>query len=500
MGAGSSVVSHENKEQSKTSKKKRRDDSPAAIAMRKAMREGFRTVQLVEAVSNSKEEILRKKRCGLVAIEEADDEMKEGGEGDMSDADIMNKAEEFKSQGNDFIRKKHDFKSAVKAYTTAISFLKTNYVYYNNRAAALLLAGEYDKAIADCDTSLDLKENIKAYTRKASALGELGKFDSAIDCIIKALALNPEDKETLHVQRVLLDLKEEKMTANAISLTSNSPSKDGVEKSGNYDENKGIDPPRIMPTDRIKLAPLKGANGLRRLKRQVSSGITYPREIDNCTFEVSGIGLPGSLLSDNGKIVRFNSSDIEGITGMHLSLPSVDIPNSLFQDVRTPPSRYEVDRFEKTLRDHLRIRGGLGGVFRAKNERTSAIGGLCVWKYRASGKCTDCIGCWNPFEYSNGNDWCVGDKVQLLDFIPSLFMKINRTLSEINIEDGEKQLCCISDFFVTGNAALMGGDAKNIAYFGQCGVIGDLWGPMKLEARKMSNRFYCRLCLILMYF
>ena len=394
--------------------------------------------------------------------------------------------QEFKEQGNDCIMKKRDFKGAVHAYTNAIKFLKTNYIYYNNRAAALLLAGDYDKAIEDCDTSLAIKENIKAYTRKASALGELGKFDSAFDCISKALNIDPHCKETLGVQHILIELREEKIKSDANCLIS-SGKKMSHDVSSTKQESKESITPRVVPADRIKLDPLKEAGAVRRIKKQLSNGLTYSRDNNTHTIDVMSIGLPGSHLVDNGKILRLHSRDIEKVTGSALSLPLLDLPMSLFDTGNVSPAKLSgADKVEKALREYLKVRGGEGCVFRAKNERSSKIGGLCIWKYGPANKNFDCIACWNPFEYCNSDDWRVGDKVHLLDYLPSLFMKINRCLSEVRIENGEKELCRISKFAVMGNATLSGVDDVNFANFGQCGVIGDLWGPLKLETGKRT--------------
>ena len=71
MGAGASTIQTD--EHVDTKKKKKKDNSPAAIALREAMREGFRSVQLVEAVHGCTDEMKRKKRCELVAIEETEE-------------------------------------------------------------------------------------------------------------------------------------------------------------------------------------------------------------------------------------------------------------------------------------------------------------------------------------------------------------------------------------------------------------------------------------------
>ena len=123
------------------------------------------------------------------------------------ESDIISQAEAFKEQGNAFIQKSHDFKSAIVAYTSAIALVNSNYIYFNNRAAAYTFAEEYQHAIDDCDTSLNIKESVRAYSRKAAALCELGNVDIAIETVEKGLQLSPDDKQSLNIQSGLLEMR-----------------------------------------------------------------------------------------------------------------------------------------------------------------------------------------------------------------------------------------------------------------------------------------------------
>lgn len=123
------------------------------------------------------------------------------------DNDNVSQAEAFKEQGNAFIQKSHDFKSAILAYTSAIELVNSNYIYFNNRAAAYTFAEEYQHAINDCDISLNIKENVRAYSRKAAALCELGNVDDAIETIEMGLRLTPDDKTSLNIQSGLLEMR-----------------------------------------------------------------------------------------------------------------------------------------------------------------------------------------------------------------------------------------------------------------------------------------------------
>mmetsp|Transcript_19970 Transcript_19970/g.33659 ORF Transcript_19970/g.33659 Transcript_19970/m.33659 type:complete len:354 (-) Transcript_19970:199-1260(-) len=117
------------------------------------------------------------------------------------------KVDKFKAEGNTLLQKQ-DFSGAVKAYTSALALTKSNYVVYNNRAVAHLMSGNYEKAIEDCDHSLDIKRNSKAYCRKAEALRKCNRIEAAVDMINAALKLNKLDSEALRIREDLLEEQE----------------------------------------------------------------------------------------------------------------------------------------------------------------------------------------------------------------------------------------------------------------------------------------------------
>lgn len=121
-----------------------------------------------------------------------------------SDAKYVLDSEAYNNEGNRRLKNYNDLTGAVEAYTKALNISKTNYIYFNNRAVAYILLKQYDKAIADCDSSLELCKNVKAYCRKASALGQKGKHEEGISIILKALDMNPRDLESSNVLEKLL--------------------------------------------------------------------------------------------------------------------------------------------------------------------------------------------------------------------------------------------------------------------------------------------------------
>jgi tetratricopeptide (TPR) repeat protein len=123
------------------------------------------------------------------------------------DTDTVRRAETFKEEGNACIQNSKDFQSAIAAYTSAIALVNSNYIYFNNRAAAYTFAGEYTLAIADCDASLALQSNVRAHSRKAAALGELGQVEEALGEVAAGLLLSPDDKHSLNVQTGLQEME-----------------------------------------------------------------------------------------------------------------------------------------------------------------------------------------------------------------------------------------------------------------------------------------------------
>ena len=100
-----------------------------------------------------------------------------------------------------------DYDAAIERYTKAISLYKSNFRYYNRRAAAYFQSGDIENGLRDCDSSLQIHENARAYCLKASALGEQANVAEGIKCIDKALSLAPTDKQSLITRENLLSLQ-----------------------------------------------------------------------------------------------------------------------------------------------------------------------------------------------------------------------------------------------------------------------------------------------------
>lgn len=101
-------------------------------------------------------------------------------------------AEDLKKRGNEAFAAKH-YEDAIVLYDRAIEADPTNYVYYNNRAAANHELKHFDKAIEDARKGLAIQENAKSHQRIAAALWAQNKYVDARAEFEKALGLEPNN-------------------------------------------------------------------------------------------------------------------------------------------------------------------------------------------------------------------------------------------------------------------------------------------------------------------
>lgn len=104
-------------------------------------------------------------------------------------------AENFKNQGNDFLKSK-DFSKAIEMYTKAIDLNPNNAIYYANRSLAHLRQESFGSALQDgiCAVKSD-PAYLKGYYRRAAAQMSLGKFKQALSDFEYVSKCRPNDKE-----------------------------------------------------------------------------------------------------------------------------------------------------------------------------------------------------------------------------------------------------------------------------------------------------------------
>ncbi|KAG5492904.1 hypothetical protein JKF63_01484 [Porcisia hertigi] len=99
-------------------------------------------------------------------------------------------AEELKARGNEAYAAKR-FEDAIVFYDRAIEMDTTNFVYYNNRAAAYHELKNYPKAIEDAQKSIALEDNAKAHIRLGAALWGQLKYREAKEEFLVAERMDP---------------------------------------------------------------------------------------------------------------------------------------------------------------------------------------------------------------------------------------------------------------------------------------------------------------------
>mmetsp|Transcript_53835 Transcript_53835/g.122722 ORF Transcript_53835/g.122722 Transcript_53835/m.122722 type:complete len:565 (+) Transcript_53835:67-1761(+) len=102
-------------------------------------------------------------------------------------------AEELKAQGNKALTEK-DFPEAIRLYSKAIELDPSNHVYFSNRSAAHLSAGDAPAALADGEQCVGAKIDWpKGHNRKGAALHRLGRLEEAAAAYMAGLEVCPED-------------------------------------------------------------------------------------------------------------------------------------------------------------------------------------------------------------------------------------------------------------------------------------------------------------------
>jgi stress-induced-phosphoprotein 1 len=104
-------------------------------------------------------------------------------------------ADEWKQKGNDALREEK-FKVAVECYSKGLDIDEHNHVLYSNRSAAYAKLEQYEDALKDAESAIELKpEWSKGYSRMGYALSKLGRFDDAKKAYQEGLKVDPENPQ-----------------------------------------------------------------------------------------------------------------------------------------------------------------------------------------------------------------------------------------------------------------------------------------------------------------
>ena len=169
---------------------------------------------------------------------------------------------------------------------------------------------------------------------------------------------------------------------------------------------------------------------------------------------LGALGVPGAPGGDApGRFFQFDAVDLVGVVGEW--------------DMRVPNDA------------PVHVKGGKGGTFRVRNQRTGKVAGVVVWAGWTPGKGApaeapgDSLGCWNPAEYNQTGDWAPGDVLDFLDWTE--FVDKGREAGGLA---RPAKLPVRSHTLKTGTGWNIPG--SEVA-FGHCGIVGDWWKALEVE-------------------
>lgn len=127
----------------------------------------------------------------------------------------VERAEEFKQQGNEHFKRK-EFVKAIECYSKAINLNPIDPSYYANRAACYLGLNKFHKCIEDCNETLNIDPKFtKALRRKARSHYCLGNIIDAKECFNRAIEIDPKDatlkeelNEVIRVEKLIGEARE----------------------------------------------------------------------------------------------------------------------------------------------------------------------------------------------------------------------------------------------------------------------------------------------------
>lgn len=119
--------------------------------------------------------------------------------------EALYEANREKEKGNEYF-KVGDYHDALRHYTKSISHY-TNVNALNNRALVNMKLKKYDKAIDDCNLTLQLEpNNFKALLRKAQSHESLKEYQEALSIVEEAIEVNPNDETAQNLAEKLRNL------------------------------------------------------------------------------------------------------------------------------------------------------------------------------------------------------------------------------------------------------------------------------------------------------
>jgi uncharacterized membrane protein YhaH (DUF805 family)/Tfp pilus assembly protein PilF len=114
----------------------------------------------------------------------------------------------YKARG-DILLKLHRYGEAIQDYEKLIELNPSEIDAYNKKIFILFKQSDYNEAIKTCDLVLE-RTNEKnhltyVYIMKASILKKIERYEESLDCIEKALYLEPDNKKAMDIKQYLLE-------------------------------------------------------------------------------------------------------------------------------------------------------------------------------------------------------------------------------------------------------------------------------------------------------
>eukprot|EP01041_Mallomonas_annulata_P005140 gene5140-10275_t len=128
-------------------------------------------------------------------------------------------AEEYKNIGNSFYLKKQ-FKEALEQYSLAIQSQGDNHIYWSNRSACFLSAGDAHRALRDAEVCRRISPTwSKGCYRLASARFALGLFEDAAVAAFEGCKLDDENEDLKKILRKSVEKgKEEHLKKSKVGI------------------------------------------------------------------------------------------------------------------------------------------------------------------------------------------------------------------------------------------------------------------------------------------
>ncbi|XP_077432424.1 sperm-associated antigen 1 [Vanacampus margaritifer] len=191
-------------------------------------------------------------------------------------------AEREKDKGNEAFRA-NDYEEAVAYYSRSIDMMPT-VAAYNNRAQAEIKLKQWQRAMNDCNSVLEVEPcNVKALLRRAAVHNELGNFQMAVEDLTVVLSEEPQNVPAIELlsetTKKVTDVRQGKARKGRKIIIQE------VEEEEDFEETKleqigdcPVEPSQTVGGDRCSAAPAERGDMGNAQKRPHGKGDGAPHE------------------------------------------------------------------------------------------------------------------------------------------------------------------------------------------------------------------------------